>query len=120
MRWHNMEGQIALTTSHWVYLAVIIMILMFIMFRREVVVPSLVGILILGLLASQVQGIVYNFINSILIIFVALLNAGILLYDIMRNINLMVSMLRYLQLQGVDVLIVTLVKELMIIPTASC
>lgn len=114
-----MEGQIALTASHWVYLAVIIMILMFIMFRREVVVPSLVGIFILGLLAAQGQGIVDSFINGLQTIFGALLNAGIELFDIMLIITLMVAMLRSLQSQGADVLMVTPVKKLMINPTAA-
>lgn len=114
-----MEGQIALTASHWVYLAVIIMILMFIMFRREVVVPSLVGIFILGLLAAQGQGVVDSFINGLQTIFGALLNAGIELFDIMLIITLMVAMLRSLQSQRADVLMVAPVKKLMVNPTAA-
>src|SRR5699024_5124653 len=100
MRWHNMERQIALTASYCVYLAEIIMILMFIMFSREVFVTSLVGIFILGLLAAQGQGIVDSFINGLQTIFGALLNAGIELFDIMLIITLMVAMLRSLQSQG--------------------
>lgn len=114
-----MEGQIALTASHWVYLAVIIMILMFIMFRREVVIPSLVGIFILGLLAAQGQGVVDSFINGLQTIFGALLNAGIELFDIMLIITLMVAMLRSLQSQGADILMVAPVKKMMVNPTAA-
>src|SRR5699024_1357351 len=114
-----MEDQIALTASHWVYLAVIVMILVFIVFRREVVVPSLVGIFILGLLAAQGQGVVDSFINGLQTIFGALLNAGVELFDIMLIITLMVAMLRSLQSQGADVLMVAPVKKLMINPTAA-
>src|SRR5699024_1622846 len=119
MRWHNVEGQIALTASQWVSLAVIIMILMFIMFRCEVVVTSLVGIFLLGLLAAHGQGIVDSFINSLQTIFGALRNAGIELFDSMPIITLMVAMLRSLQSQGADVLMVAPVKKLMVNPTAA-
>jgi len=114
-----MEDQIALTASHWVYLAVIVMILVFIVFRREVVVPSLVGIFILGLLAAQGEGVVDSFINGLQTIFGALLNAGIELFDIMLIITLMVAMLRSLQSQGADVLMVAPVKKLMVNPTTA-
>src|SRR5699024_11221750 len=62
-RWHYMDDHVLLTASHCVYLAVIVMILIFIVFRREVVVPSLIGIFILGILAAQGQGVVDSFIN---------------------------------------------------------
>lgn len=52
------------------------MILVFIVFRRDVVVPSLVGILILGILAAQGQGVVDSSINGLQTVFEALLNAG--------------------------------------------
>src|SRR5699024_8917314 len=119
MRWHNMEGQIALTASHWVYLAVIIMILMFIMFRREVVVPALVGIFILVLLAAQGHGVVISILKGLLTVFVALLNVGIELFDIMLIITLMVAMLRSFQSQGADVLMVVPVNKLLVNPTAA-
>src|SRR5699024_2912556 len=49
----------------------------------------------------------------------ALLNAGIELFDIMLIITLMVAMLRSLQSQGADVLMVAPVKKLMVNPTAA-
>src|SRR5699024_12726498 len=60
-RWHYMADHVLLTASHRVYLAVIVMILIFIVFRREVVVPSLIGIFILVILAAQGQGVVVIF-----------------------------------------------------------
>src|SRR5690625_127866 len=119
MRWRKMEDYVVLTASHWVYLLVIIMILVFIVFRREVVVPSLVGIFILGLLAAQGQGVVDSFINGLQTIFASLLNAGVELFDIMLIITLMVAMLKSLQAQGADVLMVAPVKKLMVNPTAA-
>src|SRR5699024_5392911 len=119
MRWHNMEGEIALKVSHCVYFAVINMIFMLFMFSREVDIHSLVVIFILGLLEAQGQGVVDSFINSLQTIFGALLNAGIELFDIMLIITLMVAMLRSLQSQGADVLMVAPVKKLMVNPTAA-
>lgn len=114
-----MDDHVLLTASHWVYLAVIVIILIFIVFRREVVVPSLIGIFILGILAAQGQGVVDSFINGLQTVFEALLNAGIELFDIMLIIALMVAMLKSLQSQGADKLMVAPVKKLMINPTAA-
>jgi len=114
-----MEGHVVLTASHWVYLAVIVMILVFIVFRREVVVPSLMGIFTLGILAAQGQGVTNSFINGLQTVFEALLNAGVELFDIMLIIALMVAMLKSLQSQGADVLMVAPVKKLMVTPTTA-
>ena len=114
-----MEGHVVLTASHWIYLAVIVMILVFIVFRREVVVPSLVGIFTLGILAAQGQGVTNGFINGLQTVFEALLNAGVELFDIMLIIALMVAMLKSLQSQGADVLMVAPVKKLMVTPTTA-
>src|SRR5690625_2867941 len=114
-----MEGRVVLTASHWIYLAVIVMILVFIVFRREVVVPSLVGIFTLGILAAQGQGVTNGFINGLQTVFDALLNAGVDLFDIMLIIALMVAMLKSLQSQGADVLMVAPVKKLMVTPTTA-
>src|SRR5690625_1952021 len=114
-----MEGHVVLTASHWVYLAVIVMILVFIVFRREVVVPSFMGIFTLGILAAQGQGVPNSFINGIQTVFEALLNAGVELFDIMLIIALMVAMLKSLQSQGAGVLMVAPVKKLMVTPTTA-
>src|SRR5699024_12624495 len=57
--------------------------------------------------------------NGMQTIFGALLNAGIELFDIMLIITLMVAMLRSLQAQGADTLMVAPVKKLMVNPTAA-
>lgn len=114
-----MEDVVMLTASHWVYLAVIVIILVFIVFRREVVVPSLIGIFTLGILAAQGQGVIDRFINGLQTVFEALLNAGVELFDIMLIISLMVAMLKSLQAQGADVLMVAPVKKLMVNPTTA-
>lgn len=114
-----MEDTIILTSSHWVYLAVILTILLFIIFRREVVVPSLLGIFILGILSAKGLGVTDTFITGLQTVFQSLLNAGIELFDIMLIIALMVAMLKSLQAQGADILMVAPVKKLMINPTAA-
>src|SRR5699024_12559950 len=96
-RWHYMDDHVLLTASHWVYLAVIVLILIFIIFRREVVVPSLLGIFILGILAAQGQGVVDSFINGLQTVFESLLIAGIELFDIMLIIALMLAILKSFQ-----------------------
>lgn len=114
-----MDGHVVLSASHWVYLAVIVVILLFIVFRREIVVPSLVGIFVLGLLAAQGQGVIDRFIHGLQSVFEALMNAGVELFDIMLIIALMVAMLKSLQSQGSDVLMVAPVKKLMVTPMSA-
>src|SRR5699024_12789377 len=92
-RWHYMDDHVLLTASHWVYLAVIVMILIFIVFRREVVVQSLLGIFILGILAAQGQVVVDSFINGLQTVFEVLLIAGLELFDIFLILAYMLDML---------------------------
>src|SRR5699024_12806744 len=61
-RRHYMDDHVLLTASHRVYLAETVMILIFIVFRREVFVQSLIVIFLLGILAAQRHGVVDRFI----------------------------------------------------------
>lgn len=109
-----------LTASHWVFLLVVVSIFISIGFRRGVIIPSLAGTFVLGLMADQSEeGFLNTLIYAIQVVFKALLNAGTELFDIMLVIALMVSMLRSLQAQGADHIMVAPMKKLMIGPWSA-
>ncbi|WP_104204648.1 hypothetical protein [Billgrantia saliphila] len=109
--------QVQLTASHWVFLLVILAIFVSIGFRKGVIIPSLAGIFLLGLLANAPHdGGLNQGIFGIQVVFKALLNAGNELFDIMLVIALMVAMLKSLQQLGADRLMVAPMKKLMVGP----
>lgn len=109
--------QVPLTASHWVFLLVILAIFASIGFRKGVIIPSIIGIFMLGLLAEPThEGPLNQVIFAVQVVFRALLNAGTELFDIMLVIALMVAMLKSLQSQGADRLMVAPMKKLMVGP----
>ncbi len=109
--------QVQLTLSHWVFLLVILSIFVSIGFRKGVIVPSIVGTLMLGLLSdNSPDGFLNSIIFGVQVVFRALLNAGESLFDIMLVIALMVAMLKSLQAQGADKMMVAPMRKLMVGP----
>lgn len=112
--------QIQLTASHYVFLLTVLSIFISIGFRRGVIIPSIAGIFVLGLLSDQSNsGVINTLVFAIQTLSKALLNAGEELFDIMLVIALMVAMLRSLQAQGADHIMVAPMKKLMIGPRTA-
>ncbi|MDT8859655.1 hypothetical protein N0O92_05360 [Alkalihalobacillus sp. MEB130] len=110
---------VSITFAHWVFLLVIFTIFTFMVFKRDVVLPSIVGTFILGLVYHADKGFVDGVIASIQVVFFGFLNAGTELFDIMLVIALMVAMLKSMQASGADVLMVSPMKKLMVNPTTA-
>lgn len=111
---------VQLTASHWIFLFIILAIFVSIGFRKGVIIPSILGILMLGFLADSPQeGLVNQAIFAIQVVFKALLNAGNELFDIMLVIALMVAMLKSLQSMGADRMMIAPMKKLMISPWSA-
>ncbi|WP_054635357.1 hypothetical protein [Thalassobacillus sp. C254] len=110
---------VTLTSSHWIYLTVIFTIFAFMIFRRDVVLPSIIGLFVLGWMFNSEAGFIDGAIGSGQIVFQAFLNAGVELFDIMLVIALMVAMLKSLQSQGADVLMIAPMKKLMVNTTTA-
>ncbi len=106
------EG-VTLTTIHWIYLIGIIAVVAFMVMRRDVVLPSLVGIFVIGLVYTG------SVIESVQALFSALLTAGTDLFDIILVIALMVAMLKSLQVMQADSLMVAPARKIMKTPTMS-
>lgn len=106
-----------LTLSHWVFILVIVGIFVSIGFRKGIIIPSIIGTFLLGLLSENSgDGFINNIVYAVQVLFRALLNAGESLFDIMLVIALMVAMLRSLQAQGADKMMVAPMKKLMVGP----
>ncbi|MFM1651843.1 hypothetical protein ACI7RC_07055 [Brevibacillus sp. B_LB10_24] len=105
---------VQLTSAHWYFLLIIVTIFAFMIFRRDIVLPSIIGIFGLGLFAGTGNGFLNTVINGMQVVFKALLNSAVELFDIMLVIALMVAMLKSLQKSGADVLMVAQVKKLMV------
>ncbi|SDH15616.1 hypothetical protein SAMN05192534_10212 [Alteribacillus persepolensis] len=114
-----MEDGVVLTASHWIFLLVILTIIAFMIFRRDVVMPSIVGTFLIGLVYSGGDGFTNTIIGGAQVVFRAFLNAGTELLDIMLVIALMVAMLKSLQSQGADVLMIQPMKKLMKTPSTA-
>ncbi|WP_240374249.1 hypothetical protein [Bacillus piscicola] len=114
-----MEEEVILTASHWIFLVVILLIIAFMIFRRDVVMPSILGIFVIGMVYRSGDGVVDTVIGGTQVVFGALLNSGTELFDIMLVIALMVAMLKSLQSMGADVLMIQPVKKLMRNPTMA-
>lgn len=109
-----------LTASHWSFIAVILLILVSMVFRRGVAIISICGILLLALLApgsgaSPGDEIIF----AVQSVFRAMLLAGTQLFDIILLIAVMLAMLRCLQDQGVDEVMIAPLRRLMIGPRSA-
>ncbi|NOX70449.1 MAG: hypothetical protein GXP15_14765 [Gammaproteobacteria bacterium] len=112
--------KIQLTASHWVFLLAVLSILLSVVFRKGVIIISIVATFILGLLSDGGGGGFFNqVIFSVQVVFKALLNAGSALFDIMLVVALMVAMLRSLQAQGADKIMVAPMMKLMAGPWSA-
>lgn len=102
-----------MTVGHWLYVAGILSVIVAMLFRRNVVIPSMIFTFLIGWLFSG------SFINGILSIFNASLVAGQDLFNIFLIIAFMVMMLKSISITGADEYMVKPLKKLMISPAVS-
>lgn len=109
-----------LTAAHWSYLLVILAIILAMVARRGVTIISIAGIL---LLAAQSPNAGTNILDGTIFavqgVFRAMLLAGVQLFDIILLIAVMLAMLRCLQAQGVDEIMVAPLRRFMVGPRSS-
>jgi hypothetical protein len=101
------------TAAHWGFLLAVAAILTSMVLRKGVVIPSIAGIFLVGVLFHRGDSSVLDtVIYAIQTVFKALLDAGTSLFDIMLIIALMVAMLRSLQAQGADKIMIAPFRKL--------
>lgn len=111
---------IHLSTSHWTFIAVVIAIIASMIFRRGVTIISIVGILAIAAQSSHAgPGPMDRVIYAVQGVFRAMLLAGTELFDIILLIAVMLALLRCLQAQGVDGIMVAPLRKLMVGPRSA-
>ncbi|MTI94815.1 MAG: hypothetical protein FH749_04915 [Firmicutes bacterium] len=103
--------EVTLTLSHWIYLLVVLTVVLAMVLKRDVVLPCIVGIFVIGLVYNE-----GSIIPAVQAMFRALLVAGSDLFDIMLVIALMVAMLKSMAKLGADTLMVAPARRLMVNP----
>lgn len=110
---------VTFTAAHWAFLLSVVAILVCVVLRKGVIIPSIVGIFLVALLSHQSDGALNSLIYAVQVIFKALLNAGTKLFDVILIIALMVAMLRSLQAQGADQIMIAPLKKFMVGPWSA-
>lgn len=112
------EG-LMITAPHWIFVLVLVAIFTCILFRKDVILPCILGSYLIGFLYHTGEGIGSMIIGGAQVVFTSFLVAGTELLEIMVVISLMVAMLKALQDVGADVLMIQPVKKLMKTPTTA-
>lgn len=108
---------VSLSVSHWLYVITVVAIIISIVFRRDVIIPSIIGLFLIGFFADTPHmGFLDNLVFGVQVIFSGLLNAGKLLFDIMLIIAIMVALLSSLRQQGADRIMVAPMQKFMVGP----
>lgn len=105
--------EVNLMAVHWIYLLFIGIIIVAMVMKREVVLPSLIGIFIIGLVYTG------SLIGASQALFNGMLVAGEDLFDIMLVIALMVAMLKSMEDIGADRIMVAPARRLMSNPNVA-
>ncbi len=111
---------VALGAAHWVYIVVMAAIVLSMALRRGVIILSIIGIAALGALSPNARpGIEDHLIFAVQAVFKAMLLSGTQLFDIVLLIALMLAMLRSLQAQCVDEIMIAPLRKLMVGPKSA-
>lgn len=102
-----------LTSLHYLYIVMVIVILAIMLMKKDIVIPCIIGIFAMGYLYS---GSVVAAIQSI---FNTIIYAGNEFWGIIVIISLVVAMSKALQEIGSDVLIMSPIKKVMVSPSMA-
>ncbi|ARU59918.1 hypothetical protein CBW65_01740 [Tumebacillus avium] len=102
-----------LTVSHWIYLAVVLLVILGMVFKRGVIAVTVIGTLIIGWIWSG------SFVTAGQTLFTANLTAAKILFDIILIIALMIALLRMMERVGADYLLMRPMSKLFKSPTGA-
>ncbi len=102
-----------LTSLHYLYIVMVVIILSIMLMKKDIVIPCIFGILAMGYLYSG------SAVAAIQSIFNTIIYAGNEFWGIIVIISLVVAMSKSLQEIGSDVLIMSPIKRVMVNPTMA-
>lgn len=88
-----------ITPSHIAYLVMIVIILTLMLMRKDIILPCIIGIFVIGILSTM------NILKSIQILYTAVFISGKELWQVILIISLIISMARALDDIGADIVI---------------
>ena len=104
----------ALTYMHYIYLAVIILVIALMIAKHDVVIPCILGMFVIGFCYFD-----YNLIGAAQTVFNGMMVAGADLFDIMLIIALMTAMLKSLASMKADQMMIAPAAKLLKKPTVA-
>ncbi|MFP4285147.1 MAG: hypothetical protein ACLFQG_06305 [Desulfovermiculus sp.] len=99
--------------EHWLYLAGVVVVILTMIMRRNVVIPCVMFTFVIGLIYKN------SFIGAMQTVFTASLVAGTGLFNIFLIIGIMLALLRAVEREGADRLLVVPLKKIMRTPLTS-
>ncbi|QSX08888.1 hypothetical protein J0B03_02040 [Alkalibacter rhizosphaerae] len=102
-----------LTALHWVYIALVVVVIITMGFRKDTLLPCIFGIFIVGWMYSG------SVVTAIQVIFNALIAAGMEFWGIILVISLVIAMSSALRDIGADELMIMPIKKIMRNPTIA-
>lgn len=97
-----------LTTLHIVYIAMVVVILAIMLMKKDIIIPCVIGIFVMGLIQYG------NVVSALQAIFNAVIYAGTEFWGIIVTISLVVAMSKALQELGADSLMMSPIKKVMV------
>lgn len=102
-----------ITSTHIAYLAIILIILILMLVRKDIILPCIIGIFVIGVFSSR------DILKSIQILYTAVFISGKELWQIILIISLIISMARALDDIGADIVITKPLTHYFKTPTMS-
>ncbi|MBB2184393.1 hypothetical protein H0486_16050 [Lachnospiraceae bacterium MD1] len=104
---------VELTSLHYMYYFIVLVVIVIMAFRKETVLPCIIGLFFIG--AMQTKSIV----KGVQVIYNALITSGNEFWGIILVISLVIAMSKALRDIGADELMMLPIKKLMISPTVA-
>jgi hypothetical protein len=99
---------VSLGVLHYIYIAMVFVIIITMAFKKDTVLPCIIGLFVIGLASSG------SLLNAVQIIYNALIASGKEFWSIIVIISLVVAMSKALKEQGADELMMRPIKRIMI------
>ncbi|HAE63072.1 MAG TPA: hypothetical protein DCG38_12200 [Eubacteriaceae bacterium] len=104
---------VELSALHWVYFSIVAIVIITMGFRKDTLLPCIIGVFVVGLMYSG------SVVKAVQTVFNSLITAGNEFWGIILVISLVIAMSSALRDIGADELMILPIKKLMINPTIA-
>lgn len=104
---------VELTSLHYMYYFIVLVVIVIMAFRKETVLPCIIGLFFIGTMQTK------SIVKGVQVIYNALITSGNEFWGIILVISLVIAMSKALRDIGADELMMLPIKKLMISPTVA-